>query len=116
VHRSLGEAYESERDLLKAARELRTAIVLNASDPAAHYDLGKVFIESGDAVAAIAELEASVKLKPDDPTFHRQLAIAYRMASRTDDATREIAIYDHLKSPRAGSNKSAPAGDSNSTK
>jgi tetratricopeptide (TPR) repeat protein len=116
VHRSLGEAYESERDLLKAARELRTAIVLNASDPAAHYDLGKVFIESGDAVAAIAELEASVKLKPDDPTFHRQLAIAYRMASRTDDATREIAIYDQLKSPPAGGNKSAPAGDSNSTK
>jgi tetratricopeptide (TPR) repeat protein len=116
VHRSLGEVYESERDPLKAKRELRTAIVLNASDPAAHYDLGKVCAESGDASTAIAELEAAVKLNPENPMFHKQLAIAYRQASRKDDEARELAIYDRLKNPPAGGNKSAPAGDNNSTK
>jgi Flp pilus assembly protein TadD len=116
VHRSLGEVYESERDPLKAKRELRTAIVLNASDPVAHYDLGKVCAESGDASTAIAELEAAVKLNPENPMFHKQLAIAYRQASRKDDEARELAIYDRLKNPPDGGNKSAPAEDNNSTK
>jgi tetratricopeptide (TPR) repeat protein len=116
VHRSLGEVYESERDLLKAARELRTAIVLNAGDSEAHYDLGKVSADSGDGAAAIPELETAVKLNPDDPMFHRELAVAYRLASRKDDEAKELAIYDRLKNPQAGGDKSTAAEDSSPNK
>jgi tetratricopeptide (TPR) repeat protein len=116
VHRSLGEVYESEKDLLKAARELRTAIVLSPADPDAHYNLGKIYIESGDATAAVAELEATVKLAPENPIFHRELAAAYRLASRKDDEAKEMAIYDRIKNPLAGGNKSALQSETDSAK
>jgi tetratricopeptide (TPR) repeat protein len=110
VHRSLGEVYEAQGDLPKAARELRTAIVLNGADAEAHYDLGKVLVESGNGPEAIQELENAVKLTPDNPAFHRELAAAYRLASRKDDEIRELDLYDRLKNPPAGADMSSPRG------
>jgi tetratricopeptide (TPR) repeat protein len=96
VHRALGEVYESEGEQKKANEELRTAIELNATDPQAHYDLGKVEVESDDAAAAISELETATRLTPGDPAFHRELAAAYRLALRNQDAEKELAISEKL--------------------
>jgi tetratricopeptide (TPR) repeat protein len=98
VHRALGEVYESEGERKKANGELSTAIELNATDPQAHYDLGKVDVETGDAAAAIVELETATRLTPGDPAFHRELAAAYRLASRNQDAEKELAISLKLTS------------------
>jgi tetratricopeptide (TPR) repeat protein len=110
VHRSLGEVYESQGEGAKAARELRTAIVLNANDAEAHYDLGKVDVAGGNAMAAIPELEAATRLAPKNPSFHRELAGAYRSAQRKDDAAKELKIYEELRNLPASSDRT-PAGD-----
>jgi tetratricopeptide (TPR) repeat protein len=86
VHRALGEVYAAARDRQKAAGELHTALLLNSSDPQAHYDLGKLSVESGNAAAAIPELQTAVRLSPNDATFHRELALAYSLSSRKVDA------------------------------
>jgi len=109
VHRSLGEVYETQGDFVKAAREFRTAILLNANDAEAHYELGKIDVEGGDGLAAIPELEAAAKLTPQNPLTHRELAAAYRMASRKDDAAKQMEIYESLKNPAANPEKPAPA-------
>jgi tetratricopeptide (TPR) repeat protein len=96
VHRALGEVYDSEGEQKKANGELRTAIELNATDPKAHYDLGKVEVESDDAAAAISELETATRLTPGDPAFHRELAAAYKLALRNQDADKELAISEKL--------------------
>lgn len=70
--------------------------MLNNSDPQAHYDLGKLNLESGDVAAAIPELEAAVQLAPNDAAFHRELALAYLLASRKEDARKEAAISERL--------------------
>ena len=75
---------------------MRTAIELNATDPKAHYDLGKVEVESDDAAAAISELETATRLTPGDPAFHRELAAAYKLALRNQDAEKELAISEKL--------------------
>jgi tetratricopeptide (TPR) repeat protein len=96
VHRALGEVLATDHDRSKAAAELHTALVLNSSDAQAHYDLGKLSVESGDAAAAIPELQAAIQIAPNELLFHRELAIAYRLASRNEDAQKETAVSDRL--------------------
>jgi len=98
VHRALGDVYAAARDRQKAADELHTALLLNSSDPQAHYDLGKLSVESGNAAAAIPELQAAVRLAPNDAAFHRELALAYSLSSRKEDAQKEVAISEKLAS------------------
>lgn len=109
VHRSLGEVYDAQADRIRATREFKTAILLNANDSEAHYDLGRVSIESGDVGSAIPELETATKLTPDNPLFHRELASAYGLVSRKDDETKELRIYESLKNPPATSASPASA-------
>jgi tetratricopeptide (TPR) repeat protein len=97
VHRALGEVFAAEEDRRSAAKELNTAISLNVSDSKAHYDLGKVEVESGQSAAAIPELEAATLLAPKDPTYHKELATAYSLASRQEEARIQFAIYEGLK-------------------
>jgi tetratricopeptide (TPR) repeat protein len=98
VHRALGEVYAAGHNRQKAAEELHTALVLNNSDAQAHYDLGRLTLESGSAAAAIPELEAATRLAPNDPAFHRELAHAYGLVSRKEDAQREAGISEKLAS------------------
>lgn len=100
VHRALGEALALSGDPNAGTQELKTAIQLNP-DSAESYDaLGKLQLSEGDTTAAIASLERAVSLDTQTGSFHRDLADAYRKASRTADATREMELYDKL--PRAG--------------
>ncbi|MGH9343334.1 MAG: tetratricopeptide repeat protein, partial [Terriglobia bacterium] len=115
VHRALGEVLESQGDKRSAARELETATHLNAGDPQAHYDLGKLEVESGNATTAIAELETATRLSPEDPTFHRELAAAYNLASRKEDAEKELAIYRQLKNQPSPSENSMASGEGKDT-
>jgi tetratricopeptide (TPR) repeat protein len=68
----------------------------------AYYQLGKLQLEQGDTKAAISNLEAGTKFKPDSDYIHYQLAMAYRRAARTDDANRELKVYQALKSSHRG--------------
>jgi tetratricopeptide (TPR) repeat protein len=115
VHRALGETLEAEGDWQSAQKELQKAIMLNAGDPQAHYDLGKTDLESGKAAAAIPELETATRLSPEDPTFHRELAAAYDLVSRKDDAKKELAIYERLKNQATPPDKSITADQGRKT-
>lgn len=113
VHRALGEIYAAENHRQKAAEELHAALVLNDSDAQAHYDLGKLLLSGNDAAGAISELESAVRLTPNDPAYHRQLAAAYTLASRKQDAQRETALSEKLaiaeaQQPGTGSSSQAP--------
>ena len=79
-------------DSKSATQELETAIQLNPQSAESYDDLGKLQLSQGDTVAAIASLERAVRLEPHKNTFHRDLADAYRKASRIADADREIQL------------------------
>jgi tetratricopeptide (TPR) repeat protein len=100
VHRGLGEALALDDQKQKAAAELRTAANLNGKDAETRYDLGKLELESGDAAAAIPDLQAAAELAPGDPRFHRELASAYKLASRTAEAQKEQQLYEQLETPQ----------------
>jgi tetratricopeptide (TPR) repeat protein len=68
----------------------------------AYYQLGKLQLESGDAKQAIASLESAAALSPRSDYIHYQLSLAYGRDARTDDAQREMQLYQALKTERRG--------------
>jgi len=91
----------------EAMKLLRDAIASKHDYADAHYQLGKVLVEKGDLGDAIDQLESAVNLDPSKDYVHYQLSIAYRRVSRTDDANRELKLYQELK---AKTRNEAPAG------
>ena len=98
VHRALGEVLGRQGERQRALEELHTAIELGPRDGDSHYDLGKTELESGDTAGAIPALEAAVRLSPESEKFHQELADAYSAALRTEDARKELAICNVLRS------------------
>jgi len=81
---------------------LREVIQQDPNRADAYYELGKLQLEQGDTKGAVASLETGVKVSPDSDYIHYQLAMAYRRDSRTEDAEREIKLYQSLKNRQRG--------------
>ena len=88
---------------------LREVVAQNPNYADAFYQLGKLQLEQGDAKTAIANLETSVRLSPSSDYIHYQLSMAYRRDSRSEDAEREMQIYETMKQRRRGDHESQPA-------
>lgn len=90
------------------ARALLTELVQEDSrDADASYQLGKLQLESGETKEAIGNLENAARISPDSDYVHYELAAAYRQDSRTEDADREMKLYEAIRSKRSGSNEPA---------
>ncbi len=63
----------------------------------ARYQLGKIYLEKGETQKAIDQLEIAAASDSNKDFIHYQLSIAYRKASRKDDADRELKRYQELK-------------------
>lgn len=71
----------------------------------AYYQIGKLQLEQGDVKTAIGNLETATHLSPASEYMHYQLAQAYRRDARTEDAARELKLYQDLKDNRRGSHE-----------
>ena len=88
---------------------LREVVSQNPNYADAFYQLGKLQLEQGDAKTAISNLETSAKLSPTSDYIHYQLSMAYRRDSRTEDAEREMQVYEAMKQRRRGDHESSPS-------
>jgi tetratricopeptide (TPR) repeat protein len=68
----------------------------------AYYQLGKLELEAGDAKQAISNLESAAALSPRSDYIHYQLSLAYGRDARSDDAQREMKLYQALKTGSRG--------------
>jgi tetratricopeptide (TPR) repeat protein len=89
----------------EAQKLLLQVIQQDAHHADAYYQLGKLQLEDGESKQAIANLETASKLSPESEYMHYQLAMAYRRDSRTQDAEREMKLYETLKDHRRGSHE-----------
>jgi tetratricopeptide (TPR) repeat protein len=76
---------------------LEEAISLKYDYADARYQLGKIYLEKGETNKAIEQLEIAVNADEKKDYIHYQLSIAYRKASRKEDADRELKRYQELK-------------------
>jgi tetratricopeptide (TPR) repeat protein len=81
---------------------LREVIQQNPKHADAYYELGKLQLEQGDTKGAVLSLESGIEASPDADYIHYQLAMAYRRDSRSEDAEREIKLYQALKNRQRG--------------
>ena len=100
AHRALGEALALDNNAERARQELETAIRMDPEDAQAYDALGRLELAEGDATAAVASLEHAVKLATQRGDLHHDLAIAYRQASRPEDAAREMQQYEALRTAK----------------
>lgn len=81
----------------KTITVLEEAIGLKYDYADARYQLGKIFLEKGEINKSIEQLELAASSDANKDYIHYQLSIAYRKASRKEDADRELARYQELK-------------------
>jgi tetratricopeptide (TPR) repeat protein len=88
---------------------LRDVVLQDPAYADAFYQLGKLELEQGDTKTAISNLETSARLSPASDYIHYQLSMAYRRDSRTEDAEREMQVYEAMKAHRRGDHEPAPS-------
>ena len=96
----------------EAMRLLNEAIALRSDYADALYQLGKIYSEKGETEKAIEQLEAAAAADAKKDYIQYQLSIAYRKASRKEDADRALKLYQELKSETRKTENLMPMGSS----
>jgi Flp pilus assembly protein TadD len=76
---------------------LKKAVTLMPRSAEGHYLLGQLAMQQSRLKDAETELSLSVRSDPDRSRAHFALSVVYRRMGRTDDATKEFALYQNLK-------------------
>lgn len=97
----------------RAVEILEESIVLKGDYADARYQLGKIMLERGNTAKAIEQLEFAALYDSSKDYIHYQLSIAYRKASRKEDADRELKRYQELKA--ASRKTESPMGNNESS-
>jgi tetratricopeptide (TPR) repeat protein len=93
----------------RAEQMLRLALALDRSLPEAHYQLGNLTLKNGQPAQALRHLEAAARLNPDSAKVHFALARVYRRLNRSQDASREMGLFEKLKGNEPREPMSSPA-------
>jgi len=80
-----------------ARKRLDSALAADPGSADANALLGRVLLKQGKAAEALKPLETAVARDPADGDKHYQLARAYQQLGRKEDAAREFAEYQRLK-------------------
>jgi tetratricopeptide (TPR) repeat protein len=104
-HWASGEIPDRE---VKAERLLRKAVQLNDSLAMAHFELGTLLLRNQGAAEALPHLEKASKLDAGNAQTHFVLARAYRALDRTQDAEREMLLFQSLQSEAPGKGSAPP--------
>jgi tetratricopeptide (TPR) repeat protein len=86
----------------QADRLLQKAVQLAPQSAQAHYLLGQLAMQQRRWLDAERELSLSLKSDPDRSKTHFALSTVYRRMGRTDDATKEFALFQRLKQVEDG--------------
>jgi tetratricopeptide (TPR) repeat protein len=81
----------------EAGNLLQKAVKLAPQSAEAHYQLGQLALQQSRLKDAEADFSRSLQSDPDRSKAHFALSVVYRRMGRTEDATRQFAIYQDLK-------------------
>jgi tetratricopeptide (TPR) repeat protein len=93
----LAEIAVTKGDETEALKNYSLAIELQPDDANAKLGLAKLLLEMNKPDKALPLLEASVQLEPTNATAHYRLATLYKKLGRTEDAKREVELYQKYK-------------------
>jgi tetratricopeptide (TPR) repeat protein len=94
----LAAALEKDGNADSARERVAAALKLDPQSPEANGLLGRILFKQGKAAEAVKPLEFAVAKKPDDQETRYTLARVYQQLRRREDAAREFAEVERLKS------------------
>jgi tetratricopeptide (TPR) repeat protein len=83
---NLGQIYEGDGDLARAADSYRAALDLDPATPGAHNNLGVLAARAGRLTAAVAEFEQEIKRHPGNADAYFNLGLVAKLSNRPDEA------------------------------
>jgi hypothetical protein len=83
---NLGQIYEGDGDLGRAADSYRAALDLNPATPGAHNNLGVLAARAGRLTAAVAEFEQEIKRHPGNADAYFNRGLVAKLSNRPDEA------------------------------
>jgi tetratricopeptide (TPR) repeat protein len=92
----------------RAEQLLERAIQLDTSQATAQFELGGLLVKSQRAAEALPHLEQAAKLDARNAQVHFILARAYRALGRTQDAEREMLLFQSLQPAASGKDAKTP--------
>ncbi len=92
----LGEIFRMRNLLDQAELHYQRALAFQPSLAEAQVGVGTVLAQLGQAAESQQHFLAAIQLDPDNELAHYRLSRAYRSAGRTDEANRELAIFQQL--------------------
>lgn len=94
----LADALEKNGNTDSARERIDAALKLDSQSPEANGLLGKILFKQGKAAEAVKPLEFAAAKKPADQETRYTLARVYQQLRRREDAAREFAEVERLKS------------------
>lgn len=97
---ALAASLEATGDLNAAQQHVTNALKLDPQAAAANGLLGKILFKQGKAAEAVKQVEIGVKGRPTDQELRYLLARIYQQLGRKEDAAREFAEVQKLKTEK----------------
>lgn len=94
---SLADIAAQRGETQQAFQDYSRAVALQPSDADAKLGLAKTLMEMNQPDKALPLVEQAVQLDPTNATAHYRLAILDRRAGRTDEARRQLQLYQQYK-------------------
>lgn len=92
----IGEIFRLSNQPERAKECYQKALTLQPSLAEAQVGAGTVLAQQGKAAESQQHFLAAIQLDPDNELAHYRLSRAYRSAGRTEEASRELAIFQQL--------------------
>jgi Tfp pilus assembly protein PilF len=99
MHLDLATAYEHLGRIPKATKTYQITLELNPNNYNANLMFGRLLGMHNEPLAAVSYLQKAVKLQPQLPDPHKFLANVYLELGQQENARREQAEVQRLKSP-----------------
>jgi len=96
----------------RAVTLLKRAIALDPSLSEPHYQLGNLALLNDRPQEALQHLQAAAALNPKSSKIHFGLRRAYSRMGRTEEAKRELELYNELKATETESESRSPVAAS----
>ncbi len=96
----VAEIHRKRRRLDDAAKHYLRAVELNPDFAEARVGLAQVYAGQHHLEQAVTELEKAIQAQPDSSTAHYTLMTLYRDLGRSQDAKREMAIFQKLEAAK----------------
>jgi tetratricopeptide (TPR) repeat protein len=94
---SMGEILQQQRRLSDAVKHYQDALRTDPEFVEAHIGLGQALFQEHELEPAQRELERAIELSPENPTAHYDLMMVYRDLGKTNEALKEMTLFQKLR-------------------